>query len=193
MSHEYKPSLVVNIIAGPCAGKSVLVCDIFSGLKKRGIDAEICTELAKSKVYLGQFDFFKNQLNISKCQEEIIYSINGKVEVIVNDGSLLNGLAYNEISEESLEDKIEAEKFIITNYNKYKNLNIFIDRGNIQYVTSGRLQKNIQEAIDVDNTLLMKMNQYNIPYTTYLNNIQTDNVKAIENLNKLLDLIVEHL
>ena len=46
-----KKSIVVNLFAGPGAGKSTGATYIFSKLKMLGIDAEYVSEFAKDKVW----------------------------------------------------------------------------------------------------------------------------------------------
>ena len=43
--------LVVNLIGGPCCGKSTISAELFSRLKKMGIKCEICPEYIKDKIY----------------------------------------------------------------------------------------------------------------------------------------------
>ena len=43
-------TIVVNLIAGPCSGKSTIAAGLFHKLKKQGIEAEMSLEFAKDKV-----------------------------------------------------------------------------------------------------------------------------------------------
>ena len=46
-----KSTIVVNLFAGPGAGKSTGAAYIFSKLKMAGVDAEYVTEFAKDKTW----------------------------------------------------------------------------------------------------------------------------------------------
>ena len=43
-------TIVVNLIAGPCSGKSTIAAGLFHKLKQQGIEAEMSLEFAKDKV-----------------------------------------------------------------------------------------------------------------------------------------------
>ena len=54
-----KDTLVVNLFAGPGAGKSTGAAYIFSMLKMAGIDTEYVNEYAKDKVWEDNKEVFK--------------------------------------------------------------------------------------------------------------------------------------
>ena len=39
-----KETLVINLIAGPCSGKSTISAELFARLKKMGVKCELVTE-----------------------------------------------------------------------------------------------------------------------------------------------------
>jgi tRNA uridine 5-carbamoylmethylation protein Kti12 len=48
-------TIVINLISGPCAGKSTAAAGIFSALKKQGIECELALEYAKDCVWDESF------------------------------------------------------------------------------------------------------------------------------------------
>ena len=65
-----KDTIVVNLFAGPGAGKSTGAAYIFSMLKMAGIDTEYVNEYAKDKVWEDNKEVFKCQFLISGKQED---------------------------------------------------------------------------------------------------------------------------
>ena len=59
-----KNTIIINLFAGPGAGKSTGAAFIFSKLKMLGIDAELVTEFAKDKVWEQNKEAFKCQFYI---------------------------------------------------------------------------------------------------------------------------------
>ena len=48
---DRKQALVVNLIGGPCSGKSTIAAELFARLKKMGIRCELVTEYIKERIY----------------------------------------------------------------------------------------------------------------------------------------------
>lgn len=48
-------TIVVNLIGGPCSGKSTIASGLFYANKKLGINAELALEFAKDKVWEESF------------------------------------------------------------------------------------------------------------------------------------------
>ena len=66
---DYANTLVINLIGGPCCGKSTISTELFSRLKKMGIKCELVVEFIKDKIYeecnliiKDQIMLFANQL-----------------------------------------------------------------------------------------------------------------------------------
>lgn len=140
---DRKQTLIINLVAGPCAGKSTSAAELFATLKKMNISCELVSEYIKEEIYKENKSISNNQVAIFGNE---VYSLDnkiGKVDVIVHDGSLLNNIVYDP------EHDAEFKKFIIYWFNKYENLNFYIKRGNIKFETYGRLH-NQDEAKELD-------------------------------------------
>jgi adenylate kinase family enzyme len=61
-----KNTIIVNLFAGPGAGKSTGAAYVFAKLKLAGIDCEYVSEFAKDKVWENNSEVFKNQFYIQE-------------------------------------------------------------------------------------------------------------------------------
>ena len=150
-----KKTTVINLFAGPGAGKSTGATYIFSKLKMAGIDAEYISEFAKDKVWEENDLVFKNQFYITGKQAWKIARCNGKVEVAITDSPILLGAMY-------CEDNPELIPAIKYEFNKYDNINLFIERHK-EYNPNGRNQTE-KEAKEIDKRTLNFLQENNISY-----------------------------
>lgn len=151
-----KNTIVVNLFAGPGAGKSTGAAFIFSSLKMLGIDSEYVSEFAKDKVWEKNGEVFKCQFYITGKQIFKISRCFGKVDVIVTDSPINLGALYA--------DNEELKKAILSENKKYnKNeINIFINRVK-KYNPNGRHQ-NEEEAKKIDENTKKFLTKNNIPF-----------------------------
>lgn len=140
-----KKSIVINLFAGPGAGKSTGATYIFSKLKMAGVDAEYVSEFAKDKVWEENERVFHNQFYITGKQAWKIARCNGKVDVIITDSPILLGAMY-------CEDNPDLIPGIKYEFKKYDNLNFFIERVK-KYNPNGRNQT-LDEAKKIDKETL---------------------------------------
>lgn len=87
--------LVINLLAGPGAGKSTGAAYIFSRLKMCGVNAELVTEFAKDKVWERNEKALKNQAYLFGQQYYRINRLEGEVDCVITDSPLILGLIYN--------------------------------------------------------------------------------------------------
>jgi nicotinamide riboside kinase len=154
-----KNTLVVNLLSGPGAGKSTLAASIFSELKWKGIDCELVTEYAKDKVWEESFTTLSNQLYVLGKQAHKNFRLNGKVDVMITESSVLMSLLY------SKEPRHKSEEFIkvtVNEFKHYNNINFYVER-NDYYVENGRYQTHT-EALEIDKKILGVMDDYEIDY-----------------------------
>jgi hypothetical protein len=136
-------SLVVNLFAGPGAGKSTLSAYVFGGLKFAGINCELAPEFAKDLVWEDRLNTLSNQVYVFGKQYHRITRLANKVAVIICDSPLPLSVFYKP---ENLSDKFS--EFVLEEFNKFNNLNFFIHRKK-QYNPAGRVQTE-EEARQVD-------------------------------------------
>lgn len=139
---------VINLIAGPGAGKSTTAAGVFFMLKLLNVRCELVTEFAKELTYDENWTDLKRQLYVTAEQERRQRRLVGKVDFIVTDSPLLLGVAY--VSDERERRAVEESSRSL--FDSYKNLNFFIERAK-PYHAYGRRQTE-EEAREIDQRLL---------------------------------------
>ena len=153
-----KNTLLVNLFAGPGAGKSTGAAYIFAKLKMAGVDAELVTEYAKDRVWQeDQFPLQRCQLYVTGKQLLRIERVLGKVDVVITDSPVAIGSMYTD--EKPYKDAcIYAGK-------KYENsLNVFIRRHK-SYNPNGRNQSE-EEAKQIDEKIMNMFTENNMSFMT---------------------------
>jgi nicotinamide riboside kinase len=138
-----KETLVINLIGGPCSGKSTVAAELFARLKKMGVKTELVSEYIKDRIYEENKTMPNNQIARFGMEHYNISNKLGKVEVIVHDGSFINNILYKK------EDNQEFDNLIVSEYHKFNNLDFFIKRGNIEFEDYGRIH-NYEQSLELD-------------------------------------------
>lgn len=160
----HRETIVINCLAGPSSGKTTIAAELFVALKKKGYNVEYLQEYAKQLVWLKEFDVLNNQQYVSHQYYKTIKAMDGVVDYIILDSSLLNGLYYNRNNLDNLSNVDKTEKLILEYYNCFTNLNFFINRlKHIDYETAGRIQSE-DEAKAIDTHLIKILEHFNIEY-----------------------------
>ncbi len=176
---EQKPqrTKVINLYAGPGAGKTTAALEICLELKKRGINAEYVSEFAKDLIYDGKEEMLKDQKLVTDGQYERLNRLRGKVDVIVTDSPLLLGQVYGKKSiDKDYKDEIRKR------YDSFDNYNAFIVRGN-NFTQKGRVH-NLEESKQLDADVLQMLSDNKIFHGYYK---QGNLSEAVENIEKWLD------
>ncbi|MGN0174260.1 MAG: AAA family ATPase, partial [Acutalibacteraceae bacterium] len=122
-----KNTVVVNLFAGPGAGKSTCAWEIASKLKKLGYVAEYVSEYAKELVWDEKYEMLdgtlEHQSELLKEQQHRQNRLMGKVDFIVTDSPTILNLQY---LKESAPDYV---KNCIKEYKEHNNFSLFIKRG----------------------------------------------------------------
>lgn len=179
-----KKTYLINIIAGPSAGKTTICALLFAELKIRGFCVEYVQEYAKTLVWTKNFDLLNNQYYVTQNQFNLMKQMIGEVEFIITDGSILHGLYYNRHNRDNTSNIEKTEKLIIDSYNQFNNINIFLDRGDFPYEVQGRIQ-NENEAKDIDVILKHMLKQMNINF------VKVKSDASDENLEKIITYILD--
>ena len=152
-----KETLVINLIGGPCSGKSTIAAELFARLKKMGVHCELVSEYIKDRIYEENQTMPKNQIAIFGMEHYNISNKLGKVDVIVHDGSFINNIIY------MTEENKYFDDLIISEYKRFWNLDFFIKRGNIEFETYGRIH-NLKQSKELDKTIKETYDSYKLSY-----------------------------
>ena len=168
-------TLVINLIGGPCSGKSTIAAELFARLKKMGLHTELATEYIKDRIYEENKTMPKNQIAVFGMEHYNISTKIGKVDVIVHDGSFLNNIIYKP------EENKEFDSLIISEYKKFNNLDFFIKRGNLEFEDYGRIH-NFKQSKELDKIIKKTYDDYELPYIE---------VEARDAVDKIIPIVLE--
>ncbi len=162
-----KKAIVINMFGGPGSSKSTTAAQLFYELKKRHKNVELTNEYAKWLTYEENYKKIKNQLYLFAKQQNQIYRLLEKVDVIIMDSPLILSSIY------SIDGAPALNGIVLHEHNKLNNLNYFIKR-ETDYVNEGRYHS-AEQAIEVENKILKYLKDNNIEYKeiTYSTAIET--------------------
>ena len=172
-----KETLVINLIGGPCSGKSTVAAELFARLKKMGIHCELVSEYIKDRIYEENQTIPKNQIAIFGMEHYNISNKLGKVDVIVHDGSFINNIIYK------AEENKHFDDLIISEYKRFWNLDFFIKRGNIEFETYGRIH-NLKQSKELDKIIKETYDSYGLSYIE---------VESREAVDKIIPIVLKEI
>lgn len=172
-----KKTIFVNLFGGPGTGKSTLCASIFSELKIKGVDCEMALEYVKDLVWEESFEKIKNQVYIFGKQQNRLFRLNGKVDVVITDSPLLNSIVYYKGNNPHFSDVVMFE------FKKLNSLNYYLVR-TFEYVDNGRMQS-LEQAKQVDRDYKELIEYNKIEYTQL--------EAGITNLDRIVNDIIELL
>lgn len=150
-------TIVVNLFAGPGAGKSTTAAGVFHALKIRGINAELITEYAKDLTWEDRANALANQPLILGKQFHRMWRVKNKVDVIITDSPLLLSILYNH-------DKLKHLPALVEElHHSFSNMNYLIQRKK-KYIAAGRNQT-AEEAAEYDGKIEAILQRFNIEYS----------------------------
>lgn len=141
---------VVNLFAGPGAGKSTTAAMVFSLLKQRGIESELVTEYAKILTWADRAKTLRDQLYVFAKQDHKLEILRGHpITFAVTDSPLLTSLLY------APDGYLRSfEPLVWEVFNSYDNLNFFLHRTK-PYQRVGRTQTEDEARVICDRTRQM--------------------------------------
>jgi hypothetical protein len=173
---------VINFVASPSSGKSLMAALVFSELKMMHFRAEYVQEYAKTLIWQDRLEELANQYNVSYEQYKMIKSVDGKVDYICLDSPLLLGLYYNIHHEDNVSDITKTEKMILSKMSEFDNIYIFLERNEeFPYETEGRIHNEEQSKV-IASELLNLLDEFGIEYRSF----KSDK----KNVSSILDYIL---
>jgi len=172
---------VINLLAGPCSGKSVTAALLFARMKMGGFKVELVTEYAKDLVYADRTNVLENdQLYILAKQNYRLSNLVGKVDYIITDTCLLLSNVYPDFHGQDISDTFID--LVRETFNRYDNVNFFLDRPE-GYQEFGRTQTH-EEALRLDNMILDQLEDSGASF----NRVKTDDQTVDKILQHILDI-----
>lgn len=162
-SETRKNTLVVNLYAGPGAGKTTCGLLIAGELKKHDVVTEYVPEYAKELAWDGE-----TKLLDGSCESESIIlnekirrisRLIGKVDVIVIDSPILQSAGFVKGYHP------EFEQYALQIHNLYNNFNIFVQRSD-HYEKSGCIHS-FKQSKSLDKKIRKILDRNDIYYITY--------------------------
>jgi hypothetical protein len=157
---EKKETVLINLYAGPGAGKSTLARGISSELSLKGYLCEYVEEVAKGWVWEERHKSFDHQIYLFGKQLRNVSRLIGKVDIIVTDSPLLFSLLYG-----ATVCPPSFEQLVLDTIKPLNQINLFIDRVK-KYEPRGRHQTK-DEAIQKDKECLELLNKYKIKFAKF--------------------------
>lgn len=158
-----KRTIVINLIGAPSYGKSVTAGLIFAELKIKGYSAEYVQEYVKHLVWKGDLDTIKNQYYVSTEQYKLLKCVDGKVDYIVTDGSLVLGMYYNRTYKDNICDVEKTDKKIREYLGNFNNIYILLEKGDYPFEKEGRIHS-YEEALQIQEGLRELLEELNVDY-----------------------------
>jgi hypothetical protein len=134
---------VINLHAGPGAGKSTTKAGLFFEMKHLGLKVEVVEEFAKELTYDGDFGTMQNEMYLLAEQDRRQRRLLGQVDYIITDSPLLKSAFYVR----GVYDSPEYVEHIKRLFDSYTNINVWVKRVK-PYMTYGRTQSE-EEADEI--------------------------------------------
>lgn len=164
-------TIIVNLFAGPGAGKSTTAAGVFYKLKSRGKNVELVTEVAKDFTWANRHDCLRCQPLIFGKQLYRLERLIDKVDAVITDSPIILSLAYANLYPESF------KPFVKDVFDKFDNINYIVVRKK-KYIPIGRRQSE-ESAKYMDEKINELLTELNIPAKIVDGN--KDGVREISN------------
>lgn len=162
---------IINLFAGPGAGKSTTAAMVFAALKRQNRNVELVTEYAKDVSWEQNWNRLNDQLFISANQNRRLDRLrNHGLDWIVTDSPLLLGLHY------TTPDYLGGTytQLMLELWNSYDNINFLIERRR-PYNPVGRNQ-DYEGALAIDANIRAFLDENRLPYTVVAGEGSVDEV-----------------
>lgn len=167
---------IINLFAGPGVGKTTIASGLFYELKIENYNVELVNEFAKDLVYEKRTDILTyDQLYVLAHQNRnlLIKAFEESLDFIIMESPILLSNIY--LNDLSIYDSDLFKNFTLDLFNKYDNVNFFLNRNNnINYINTGRIHNEVESRM-VDSQILNYLRNNNIEFTRFEMNEETVN------------------
>lgn len=159
-----KQTKVISLVAGPGAGKSTTAAGMFHHMKlAQTHKVELVTEIIKDAVYDENKGMLNDQLLLTATQNHALHRLVGKVDFVISDACLLNGIVYNRF----YNTPSVLDNLILQLFREYDNTVIMLPR-KAKYEGYGRSQTE-EEAKQLDKIFIDVLEELGVPYHNLTN------------------------
>jgi hypothetical protein len=152
---------IVNLFAGPGAGKSTTAAGLFYLMKLKGMNVELATEYAKDLTWSERYGCLAVQPLVFGKQLSRLERLIGKVDFIITDSPILLSVIYNSRYPTSF------SRSVTDIFNSMPNINFYLDRKGRKYNPKGRSQT-LEESKGIDLKIHSLLLDLKVPFTTIL-------------------------
>lgn len=152
VAKDSKQTLVVNLFAGPGAGKSTTAAGVFFELKSRGVNCELAGREERHRTFTDQIYIFGKQYHR-------IHRLLGQVQCIITDSPILLTPVYDGEKRKSL------ETLVVEEHKKMWTYNAFLKRRKT-FNPKGR-NHSLDESQALDCLIGDMLDKHQIPFETF--------------------------
>ncbi len=157
-------SYVVNFIASPGTGKTLMAALTFAALKCEHNTCELVQEFAKELVWKEEYETLNNQWYVSENQYKRLKSVYKKVKFVVTDSPLFLGVYYNRNYPDNVCNVEKTEKMILQKIKEFNNIYIFLKKNEeFPFENIGRVH-NEQQSLKIQNDLKEILEEFGISF-----------------------------
>jgi len=151
----------INLFGGPGVGKSTTAAAVFVEMKRRNMNVELVTEVAKDFVWEGRMKTLDIQPYVTIKQFRNLYRLKGKVDYVITDAPILLGCIYADKYAPTL--PASYKQFIVDLHRQELNpsVNVMLKRV-FDYDANGRYQSET-EAHELDKAMQDVLDSNNLP------------------------------
>jgi molybdopterin-guanine dinucleotide biosynthesis protein len=180
---------VINFFGAPGVGKSTVAAEIFSQLKKKGLNVALVTEFANFKITEKSFKAVQNQYYVTSKQLYNQEVFEDKYNIVITDSPILLSFIY---SNDSIVDK-KFNEFILEKFKEKENINFLLNHDTVtlnNFSMNGRRHKK-SKLEQIHNKIVETLKSNNIEYkNVFKDYIQ---LKYYVEQDSLVDYIIKGL
>lgn len=152
---------VINLFAGPGAGKSTTAAGVFYIMKNMDLNVELVSEYAKDLTWEGRHNILEDQLYILAKQNRRLRRLKGQVDYVITDSPLQLCKFYGRFFADT---PFYLPLMVDEVWRSYDNKSYFLERGDRRYMQVGRNQSH-EEALEFDESIRDMLDESCIEYT----------------------------